>query len=76
MSEREYLRARAAQERELASAATDSRAARIHSAMAAEYERRLLDVEAKRQFERIASVTRHRRADRMDMWRTPDPSRP
>ena len=55
MSERDYLVTRAAQERKFASAATDSSAAAIHSAMAAEYERRLLDLEAERQFDRISS---------------------
>lgn len=55
MSERDYLVTRAAQERKFASAATDSRAAAIHSAMAAEYERRLLDLETERQFLRISS---------------------
>lgn len=55
MSERDYLLTRAAQERRFASAATDPRAAAIHSAMAAEYERRLLDLEARRQFDRIIS---------------------
>jgi hypothetical protein len=43
-SEREYLLRRYAQERELASTATDSRTATIHSSMAAEYERRLAEL--------------------------------
>lgn len=55
MSERDYLLTRATQERRFASAATDARAAAIHSAMAAEYERRLLDLEAERQSDRISS---------------------
>jgi hypothetical protein len=41
-SERKYLLKRSAQERELAWAATDSRAARVHFSMALEYERRLV----------------------------------
>jgi hypothetical protein len=45
MSDREYLLKRAAQEDELASAATNPRAAVIHSAMAAEYRRRLCDLQ-------------------------------
>ena len=58
MSERQYLVARAAQERKFASGATDPRAAVIHSAMAAEYERRLLDLETAQQFKRLVSWRR------------------
>jgi HD superfamily phosphohydrolase YqeK len=53
MSDREYLRMRAAQEEELASSATNTTAAVIHSAMAAEYRRRLFDLEAERQLSAI-----------------------
>lgn len=53
MSDREYLSRRAAQEQELASVATDKAAAVIHSAMAAEYRRRLLEIETERQFRAI-----------------------
>jgi hypothetical protein len=52
MSNREYLLKRAAQEDELASTATNRKAAVIHAAMAAEYRRRLFDLE----FERRSGV--------------------
>ena len=48
MSDREYLRRRAAQEDELASIATSATATVIHSAMATEYIRRLVDLEIER----------------------------
>jgi len=43
-SEREHLLRRSVQERELACSATDTRAAEIHFAMFAEYERRLSEL--------------------------------
>jgi hypothetical protein len=49
MSNRQYLRRRAVQEEELASTAMDETAAVIHAAMAAEYRRRLLELEIERQ---------------------------
>ena len=48
LSDREYLRRGAAQEDELASTATSATAAVIHSAMATEYRRRLVDLEIER----------------------------
>ncbi|WP_344698813.1 hypothetical protein [Sphingomonas limnosediminicola] len=53
MSDREYLSRRAAQEEERASIATHKTAAVIHSAMAAEYRRRLLEIETEKQSKAI-----------------------
>jgi hypothetical protein len=56
MSDRQYLRRRATQEEELASTAKDETAAVIHSAMAAEYRRRLLEIDTQRRSRPMRSV--------------------
>lgn len=68
MAERDYLVARAAQERKFASAATDERAATIHAAMAAEYERRLIELETRRQ--RRSIIGKRRRCSAEDRVQT------
>ena len=56
MSDRKYLQRRAAQEEELALVVPDKTAAVIHSAMAAEYRRRLLEIETERQFKAMRTA--------------------
>jgi len=56
MCDAEYLRRRANQEEDLASTAKDRTAAVIHSAMAAEYRRRLHELAAARRSTSTTSV--------------------